>query len=134
MEIVQTEHAPKAIGPYSQAIKTGDLLFTAGQIPLDPSTMKLVEGDISVQTERVMQNLSAILAAAGSSMDRVVKTTCFLQNLEDFPAFNAVYSIWFPASPPSLAAMASATPDFTISSSRLRPSKGEIGRGSSASM
>ena len=99
--IVATPDAPAAIGPYSQAVKADGWVFTAGQIPLDPSTMKLVEGDISVQTERVMKNLSAILAAAGSSMDRVVKTTCFLLNLEDFPAFNAVYSMWFPASPPA---------------------------------
>ncbi len=99
--VVATERAPAAIGPYSQGIVANDLLFTAGQIPLDPATGKLVEGDVSAQAERVMRNLEAVLAAAGSSFDRVVKTTCFLTNLDDFPAFNAVYGRFFPADPPA---------------------------------
>jgi 2-iminobutanoate/2-iminopropanoate deaminase len=94
-EVVSTGDAPGAIGPYSQAIKVGSLVFTAGQIPLDPATGKLVEGDISAQTERVLRNLAAILTAAGSSLGRVVKTTCFLANLDDFAKFNAVYGQHF---------------------------------------
>ena len=89
--IVATDRAPAAIGPYSQAIVANGLVFTAGQIPIDPETMKLVEGDITAQTERVLQNLAAVLAEAGSGFDRVVKTTCFLADLNDFAAFNAVY-------------------------------------------
>ena len=99
--VVSTQQAPQAIGPYSQAIRLGNLLFTAGQIPLDPATGKLVEGDIEQQTERVMQNLKAILEAAGSSLDRVVKTTCFLANLDDFQRFNQVYGRHFSSSPPA---------------------------------
>lgn len=90
-EVIVTDKAPGAIGPYSQAIKLGGLVFTAGQIPLDPATMKIVEGDVSAQSERVMQNLAAVLEAAGSSLARVVKTTCFLTDLDDFAAFNEVY-------------------------------------------
>ena len=93
--VVSTDKAPGAIGPYSQGIKVGSLVFTAGQIPLDPATSKLVEGDISAQTEQVLKNLAAILEASGSSMSRVVKTTCFLTNLDDFAAFNEVYARHF---------------------------------------
>ncbi|HET7034681.1 MAG TPA: RidA family protein [Thermomicrobiaceae bacterium] len=99
--VVATQQAPQAIGPYSQAIRLGNLLFTAGQIPLDPSSGKLVEGDIEQQTERVMQNLKAILEAAGSSLDKVVKTTCFLANLDDFQRFNQVYGQYFTNQPPA---------------------------------
>ena len=99
--IVATDGAPAAIGPYSQAIVANGLVFTAGQIPLDPETMKLVEGDITAQTERVMQNLAAVLAEAGSGFDRVVKTTCFLTDLDDFAAFNAVYGRFLGSNPPS---------------------------------
>ncbi len=100
-EIIATESAPRAIGPYSQAVKSGNLVFTAGQIPLDPATMKLVEGDITAQTEQVMRNLAAVLDAAGSSFAHVVKTTCFLANLDDFPAFNEVYARSFGDAPPA---------------------------------
>ncbi len=93
--IVATDKAPGAIGPYSQAVKAGSYVFTAGQIPLDPATGTIVAGDIEAQTERVMQNLQAVLAAAGSSFERVVKTTCFLVNLDDFAAFNGVYARYF---------------------------------------
>jgi 2-iminobutanoate/2-iminopropanoate deaminase len=91
-EVIATADAPGAIGPYSQAVKVGTLVFTAGQIPLDPATGTLVEGDISAQTERVMQNLQAILAAAGTSLARAVKTTCYLANFDDFQKFNEVYA------------------------------------------
>ena len=91
-EIIATERAPGAIGPYSQAIKLNGLVYTAGQIPLDPATMTIVEGDIAAQSERVLQNLTAVLEAAGSSMQRVVKTTCFLADLDDFARFNEVYA------------------------------------------
>lgn len=92
---VQTEDAPAAIGPYSQAIVTGELVFTAGQIALDPASMEIVEGDVTAQTERVMRNLAAILGAAGSSMARVVKTTVFLKDMGDFAAMNEVYGRHF---------------------------------------
>lgn len=99
--VVTTEDAPAAIGPYSQAIKANGLVFTAGQIPLDPVTKQLVAGDIAAQTERVMRNLEAVLTAAGSSFDRVVKTTCFLANLGDFGAFNDVYARYFSTNRPA---------------------------------
>jgi 2-iminobutanoate/2-iminopropanoate deaminase len=100
-DVIATNGAPAAIGPYSQAIKSGDLLFTAGQIPLDPSTMKVVDGGIEEQTERVMKNLEAVLAEGGSSFAGVVKTTCFLADLADFPKFNAIYATRFPNNPPA---------------------------------
>jgi 2-iminobutanoate/2-iminopropanoate deaminase len=98
--VVATDRAPAAIGPYSQAIVANGLVFTAGQLPLDPETMTLVDGDVSAQSEQVMQNLAAVLEAAGSGFDRVVKTTCFLANLNDFAAFNAVYGRSFGVNPP----------------------------------
>lgn len=100
-EIISTENAPGAIGPYSQAIKLGNLLFTAGQIPLDPATGQMVEGDIKAQTERVMENVVAILDAAGSSIDNVVKTTCFLTDLGNFAAFNEVYARYMGSNRPA---------------------------------
>jgi 2-iminobutanoate/2-iminopropanoate deaminase len=100
-KVVATKEAPQAIGPYSQAIKAGGFIFASGQIALDPVTGKLVEGDVRAQTERVLKNLSAVLAAAGSSMDRVVKTTVFLKNLSDFSAMNEVYGQLFKSEPPS---------------------------------
>ena len=95
MDIVSTNDAPQAIGPYSQATVAGGLIFTAGQIPLDPKTMELVDGDIAQQTERVMQNLSAILEAGGSGLGQVVKTTVYLKDMGDFPAMNEVYAKHF---------------------------------------
>ena len=103
-----TDGAPAAIGPYSQAIVANGLIFTAGQIPLDPETMKLVEGDITAQAERVMQNLAAVLAEAGSGFDQVVKTTCFLADLDDFAAFNAVYGRFFGSNPPARSTVQAA--------------------------
>ena len=101
MEIkkVSTQNAPAAIGPYSQAIQVGELVFTSGQIPLDPATGLVVGEDITAQTERVMQNLGAVLAAAGSSFENAIKTTCFLANMDDFAAFNAVYAKYFTTCP-----------------------------------
>jgi 2-iminobutanoate/2-iminopropanoate deaminase len=90
-EIVATDNAPGAIGPYSQAMKLNGVVYTAGQIPLDPQTMQIVDGDVRDQAEQVMKNLSAVLEAAGSSLSRVVKTTCFLVDLGDFATFNEVY-------------------------------------------
>jgi 2-iminobutanoate/2-iminopropanoate deaminase len=99
--IVATDGAPAAIGPYSQGIVANGFVFTAGQIPLDPETMQLVDGDITAQTERVMTNLAAVLTAAGSGLDRIVKTTCFLADLNDFAAFNAVYGRFLGVNAPS---------------------------------
>ena len=94
-EIVQTDKAPKAIGPYAQAIKVGGFVYTAGQIALDPTTGNLVEGDIASQTRQVLENLQSVLKAAGSSLDRVVKATVFLRNMADFAAMNEVYAAFF---------------------------------------
>lgn len=96
---IATDKAPSAIGPYSQAVVFQNMLFTSGQIPLDPATGAMVEGDISAQTERVMQNLQAVLAAAGTCFDHVIKTTCFLADIGDFAAFNAVYSKYITQGP-----------------------------------
>lgn len=98
--IIATPNAPQALGPYSQGIRTGELIFCAGQIPLDPATGKLVEGGIQEQTRQVLKNLSAILEAAGSSLSRVVKTTVFLANLDDFKAMNETYADFFASAPP----------------------------------
>lgn len=98
---VHTDSAPKAIGPYSQAIKANGFVFASGQIPLDPATMQIVEGGIREQTERVMNNLSAVLEAAGSSLDRVVKTTVFLADLADFADMNETYGRFFGEVPPA---------------------------------
>ena len=93
--IIATTNAPAAIGPYSQAIDCGSLLITSGQIPIDPATGNLVEGDITVQTRQSLTNVKAILEAAGLTMDNVVKTTVFLQSMSDFAAMNAVYAEFF---------------------------------------
>lgn len=106
--VVATDKAPGAIGPYSQAIKVGGLVFTAGQIPLDPASGKLVEGDIAAQTERVMKNLVAVLEASGSSLGQVVKTTCFLADLDDFAAFNEVYGTYFSENRPARSTVQAA--------------------------
>jgi len=105
MEAVKTERAPAAIGPYAQAVKAGGFVFVSGQIPLTPDG-SLVEGDIRVQTERVMENLKAVLEAAGSGLSRVVQTTCFLADMEDFPGFNEVYARYFAPPYPARATVA----------------------------
>ena len=101
--VVSTEGAPGAIGPYSQAIHSGDLLFLSGQIPLDPATGQLVQGSIEDETRQVMRNLEAVLAAAGASFAHVVRTTIYLTNLGDFAAVNQVYGTHFPSAPPARA-------------------------------
>jgi 2-iminobutanoate/2-iminopropanoate deaminase len=95
LAIVSTEDAPAAIGPYSQAVIAGNMIFTAGQIPLDPKSMDVDGPDIETQSERVLANLDAVLRAAGSSLSNVVKTTCYLVDLDDFQAFNTIYARWF---------------------------------------
>ena len=101
--IVKTADAPAAIGPYSQAVKAGDFLFCSGQIPLDPATGEIVEGDIQTQTERVMNNLKAVLEAGDADLSRVVKTTIFLVDLGDFGAVNETYAKFFTGDPPARA-------------------------------
>ena len=96
---VSTNKAPSAIGPYSQAIICGDMLYTSGQIPINPETGNIEATDITAQTEQVMKNLSAVLAEAGTSFENVVKTTCFLYNISDFGAFNEVYAKYFTSKP-----------------------------------
>jgi 2-iminobutanoate/2-iminopropanoate deaminase len=100
-EIVSTEKGPKALGPYSQAVKANGFIFIAGQGALDPATGKLVEGDTATQTVRVLENLKAIVEAAGSSLDRAVKANVYLKDMNDFAAMNEVYSRYFPQNPPA---------------------------------
>ena len=107
-KIVSTEAAPKAIGPYSQAVVYNGLVFLSGQIPLDPATMQIVEGDIAVQTERVFANLEAVLKEAGSGFDKVLKTTVFLKNMSDFARMNEVYGRYFPTNPPARSTVEAA--------------------------
>ncbi len=99
MKKIATSNAPAAIGPYSQAVIAGDMVYTSGQIALDPATGALVAGGISEQTEQVMKNLGAVLSAAGSSYEKAVKTTCFLADIADFAAFNAIYGNYFSEKP-----------------------------------
>lgn len=105
---VQTDHAPKAIGPYSQATSWGELVFTAGQIALDPASMEVVSGGVAEQTERVFRNLQAVLEAAGSGLDRVLKTTVFLADMADFTAMNEVYARHFGNHRPARSTVAAA--------------------------
>ncbi len=102
-EIVTTDRGPKAIGPYSQAVKANGFVFVSGQIAIDPKTQQVIEGAIVPQTERVMENLKGIVEASGSSLDKVVKTTVFLADMNDFAAMNEVYARYFPANPPARA-------------------------------
>lgn len=99
--VVETANAPQAIGPYSQAICADHMVFVSGQIPLDPATGELIAGDITAQTRRVLHNVQAILEAAGTSLDRVVKTTIFLTDIGDFGTVNAVYGTFFTQAPPA---------------------------------
>ena len=107
-EVVSTNKAPQAIGPYSQANKWNGLVFCSGQIPLDPATNQLIEGGITQQTVRVMENLKALLEAAGSSLDRVLKTTVFLKDMAEFNAMNVVYGQYFKQNPPARATVEAA--------------------------
>ena len=106
--VIHTEKAPKAIGPYSQAIHIGDLVYTAGQVALDPVTMELVPGGVEEQTRQVLANLTNVLEAAGTSMSKVVKTTVFLKTMDDFAKMNAVYAEVFSENPPARTTVAVA--------------------------
>ena len=97
--VISTSNAPAAIGPYSQAVRCGNMIYTSGQIPLDPATGTVVGDEIRSQTEQVMKNLSAVLTAAGTSLENAVKTTCFLSDMADFAAFNEVYAAYFTTTP-----------------------------------
>jgi 2-iminobutanoate/2-iminopropanoate deaminase len=105
---IATEKAPKAIGPYSQAISHSGIVYVSGQIPLDPVTGQIVDGDIAAQTERVLENLKAVLEASGSSLSQVLKTTVFLKNMADFPKMNEVYGRYFVETPPARSTVEAA--------------------------
>jgi 2-iminobutanoate/2-iminopropanoate deaminase len=107
-EIIQTDNAPGAIGPYSQAIKAGGFVFVSGQIPTDPQTGEFVAGGITEQTEQVLKNLKAVLEASGSSLAQVVKTTVFLADMKEFSGMNEVYATFFSGAPPARATVAAA--------------------------
>jgi 2-iminobutanoate/2-iminopropanoate deaminase len=107
-EKISTDQAPKAIGPYSQAIRANGFVLTAGQIALDPTTGQMVEGDVARQTTRVLDNLKGILEAAGSSLDRAVKATVYLKDMNDFAAMNDVYARYFPKNPPARSTVEAA--------------------------
>ncbi len=107
-EIISTENAPGAIGPYSQAVKTGNMVFVSGQIPIDPATGQFVSDEVAEQTEQVFKNLQAVLEAAGSGLDKVVKTTVFLADMNDFAAMNEVYGKFFTADYPARATVQAA--------------------------
>lgn len=108
MDTVSTDKAPGAIGPYSQAVKAGGMVFCSGQIPIDPATGEFVSGDVAEQTEQVLKNLSAVLGAAGASLNRVVKTTVFLADMGDFAAMNEVYGRYFSENKPARATVQAA--------------------------
>ena len=99
--VISTEDAPKAIGPYSQAIHAADFIFTSGQVAIDPATQQVIAGDVAAQTDRVLRNLAAILDASGSSLRKVVRCTVFLKNMGDFAAMNEVYGRYFKEAPPA---------------------------------
>jgi len=107
-KIIATEKAPKAIGPYSQAVMHNGMAYLSGQIPLDPATGQLVEGDISAQTTRVLENLQAVLEACGSGLDQVVKTTVYIQDMREFGEMNEVYGKYFSQNPPARATVEAA--------------------------
>lgn len=107
-KVICTLEAPAAIGPYSQAIKVGNLVFTSGQIPLDPATGQIVAGGVAEQTRRVMENLKAVLAAAGATLRDVVKTTLYIKNMSDFSTINEIYGQYFPEEPPARSCVEAA--------------------------
>jgi len=106
--IIATDHAPRAIGPYSQAVRAGNLVFASGQIPIDPATGQFVPGGIAEQTRQVLHNLTAVFAAAGVGMDQVIKTTVFLADMDDFTSMNEVYGSFFGEQPPARATVQAA--------------------------
>ncbi len=107
-EIIATDQAPRAIGPYSQAVRAGNVIFASGQIPIDPATGEFVAGGVAEQTEQVMRNITAVLEAAGSGLNQIVKTTVFLADMNDFMAMNEVYARFFPETPPARATIQAA--------------------------
>ena len=107
-ETIRTDKAPKAIGPYEQAVKVGDLIYTAGQIPIDPTTGNLIDGGIVEQTRQVLENLKAVLEAGGASLDTVIKATVFLKNMADFAALNEVYGLYLGKAKPARSTVAVA--------------------------
>ena len=107
-EIIATDQAPQAIGPYSQVVRAGNLIFASGQIPIDPATKEFVSGGIAEQTEQVLRNLKAVFAAAGVELDQIVKTTVFLADMNDFNAMNEVYGKYFGQNPPARATVQAA--------------------------
>jgi 2-iminobutanoate/2-iminopropanoate deaminase len=107
-DIVTTDRAPRAIGPYSQAVRAGDLVFASGQIPIDPATGEFVAGGVAEQTEQVLRNLTAVFEAAGLGMNQIVKTTVFLADMDDFTAMNEVYGRFFSVEPPARATVQAA--------------------------
>jgi 2-iminobutanoate/2-iminopropanoate deaminase len=100
-DVIATDQAPKAIGPYSQAIRAAGLIFTSGQVAIDPSTQQVIASDVAAQTDRVLKNLSAVLQASGSSLEKALRCTVFLKNMGDFAAMNEVYGRYFTAAPPA---------------------------------
>ena len=110
MKKISTTNAPAAIGPYSQGIISGNLIYTSGQIALIPETGEMLDANVQAQTKQLLENLKAVLEAAGSSLDHVIKTTCFLQNMSDFAAFNEVYAEYFPHKPARSCVAAAALP------------------------
>lgn len=107
-DVIATDQAPKAIGPYSQAIRGGGLVFTSGQVAIDPATQQVIAGDIAAQTDRVLKNLSAVLQAAGTSLDKALRCTVFLKNMGDFAAMNEVYGRYFSGAPPARSTVEAA--------------------------
>jgi 2-iminobutanoate/2-iminopropanoate deaminase len=107
-KIISTDHAPKAIGPYSQAVVVNGLAFLSGQIPIDPGTNQLIEGDVVAQTVRVLENMKIVLAACGSSLEQVVKTTVFVKDLGEFATINETYARYFPENPPARSTVEAA--------------------------
>jgi 2-iminobutanoate/2-iminopropanoate deaminase len=107
-EVISTNDAPQAIGPYSQAIKANGFVFASGQIAIDPATQQLIGGDVAAQTDRVLKNVSSILQAAGTGLEKVVRATVFLKNMSEFPAMNEVYGRYFSASPPARSTVEAA--------------------------
>ena len=105
-KIIKTHKAPQAIGPYSQAVKSGNFIFASGQIPLDPVSGEMVENDVKKQTERVMENIKGLLESENLTMANIIKTTCFLTDMANFAAFNEVYANYFPENPPARSTVA----------------------------
>jgi 2-iminobutanoate/2-iminopropanoate deaminase len=107
-EVISTKDAPQAIGPYSQAIKAGGFVFASGQVAIDPATQQVISGDVAAQTDRVLKNISSILKAAGSGLEKVVRSTVFLKNMSDFAAMNEVYGRYFSSAPPARSTVEAA--------------------------